>query len=54
VLQEESDEIVEAVKKNNVPVEYIVFKDEGHGFTKRKNWITGYRAIKEFLDTYLT
>jgi dipeptidyl aminopeptidase/acylaminoacyl peptidase len=54
VLQEESDEIVEAVKKNNVPVEYIVFEDEGHGFTKRKNRITGYRAIKEFLDTYLT
>ncbi|WP_047982285.1 S9 family peptidase [Ornithinibacillus contaminans] len=53
VLKEESDEIVVAVKKNNVPVEYIVFDDEGHGFSKRENRITGYRAIKEFLDKYL-
>jgi dipeptidyl aminopeptidase/acylaminoacyl peptidase len=53
VLQEESDEIVEAVKKNKVPVEYIVFHDEGHGFSKRENRIKGYRAIKEFLDTHL-
>nr|WP_272942203.1 prolyl oligopeptidase family serine peptidase [Alkalibacillus haloalkaliphilus] len=53
VLQEESDEIVEAVKNNNMPVEYIVFDDEGHGFTKRNNRIKGYHAIKEFLDQYL-
>ena len=53
VLQVESDEIVEAVRKNNVPVEYIVFEDEGHGFTKRDNQIKGFRAIKEFLDKYL-
>lgn len=36
VLQVESDEIVEAVKKNNVPIEYIVFPDEGHGFVKKR------------------
>lgn len=53
VLQVESDEIVEAVRKNSVPVEYIVFEDEGHGFTKRDNQIKGFRAIKEFLDKYL-
>ncbi|MFD2043431.1 S9 family peptidase [Ornithinibacillus salinisoli] len=53
VLKVESDEIVESVKKNGVPVEYIVFEDEGHGFTKRENRITGYRAIKKFLDRYL-
>lgn len=53
VLKEESDEIVEAVKKNGVPVEYIVFDDEGHGFSKRENRITGYKGIKEFLDRYL-
>lgn len=53
VLQVESDEIVEAVKKNNVPVEYIVFPDEGHGFVKKENEIKGYRAILTFLDTYL-
>lgn len=53
VLQVESDEIVEVVKKNDVPVEYLVFDDEGHGFTKKKNIITGYEAILEFLEEYL-
>ncbi|WOV87065.1 S9 family peptidase [Sporosarcina oncorhynchi] len=53
VLQVESDDIVEKVKENGVPVEYIVFEDEGHGFTKRENQITGYGAIREFLDTHL-
>ncbi|MBN2347581.1 MAG: prolyl oligopeptidase family serine peptidase [Bacteroidales bacterium] len=53
VLQVESDEIVEAVKKNNVPVEYVVFPDEGHGFIKKENEIKGYGQILTFLDTYL-
>ena len=53
VLQVESDEIVEAVKENNVPVEYIVFPDEGHGFMKKENEIKGYGQILTFLDTYL-
>ncbi|HET7657285.1 MAG TPA: alpha/beta fold hydrolase [Bacillales bacterium] len=53
VLKAESDEIVESVKKNGVPVDYIVFDDEGHGFTKRENRIKGYKAAREFLDTYL-
>ena len=53
VLKVESDEIVEAVKKNGIPVEYVVFDDEGHGFTKKANRIRGYRAIREFLDKHL-
>lgn len=53
VLQVESDEIVAAVKKNNVPVEYIVFPDEGHGFVKKENEIRGYGEILKFLDTHL-
>lgn len=53
VIKAESDDIVAAVKKNNVPVEYIIFEDEGHGFTKKKNQITGNRATLEFLDRYL-
>ena len=53
VLQVESDEIVEAVRKNNVPVEYIVFPDEGHGFVKKENEIKGYSEILKFLDTHL-
>jgi dipeptidyl aminopeptidase/acylaminoacyl peptidase len=53
VIKPESDDIVAAVKKNGVPVEYIVFPDEGHGFTKKKNQIEGYGAILTFLDKYL-
>ena len=53
VLQIESDEIVEAVESNNVPVEYIIFEDEGHGFVKTENKIDGHRKIRLFLDKYL-
>lgn len=53
VLQVESDEIVEAVRKNNVPVEYVLFEDEGHGFVKKENQIKGYGQILTFLDEYL-
>jgi dipeptidyl aminopeptidase/acylaminoacyl peptidase len=53
VLKAESDEIVAAVKRSGVPVEYIVFPDEGHGFTKKKNQIEGYSAVLQFLDKYL-
>jgi dipeptidyl aminopeptidase/acylaminoacyl peptidase len=53
VLKVESDEIVAAAKKNGVPVEYIVFEDEGHGFVKKENEIEGYTAVIAFLDKYL-
>jgi len=53
VLQVESDEIVEAIRNNGLPVEYVLFDDEGHGFRNRANEIEGYRAIREFLDQYL-
>jgi len=53
VILPESDEIVEAVKKNNVPVEYVVFDNEGHGFTKKVNEIRANKAILEFLDKHL-
>ena len=53
VLQIESDEIVAAVRKNGVPVEYILFPDEGHGFRSRANRITASDAYVTFLDKYL-
>ena len=53
VLQVESDEIVEAVRNNGVPVEYVLFDDEGHGFVKRENEIEAYGKILIFLDKYL-
>lgn len=53
VLQVESDEIVEGVRANGVPVEYVLFEDEGHGFVKKKNQIEAYSKILKFLDKYL-
>ncbi len=53
VLQVESDEIVNAMRKNNIPVEYVLFPDEGHGFRKKENEIKGYGQILTFLDKYL-
>ncbi len=53
VLKIESDELVEKVKQNGVPVEYVVFDDEGHGFRKKNNRITASEAYVDFLDTYL-
>lgn len=53
VLQVESDEIVAGVRKNGVPVEYVLFEDEGHGFVKKENQIEAYSKVLEFLDKYL-
>ncbi|MEJ1237021.1 alpha/beta fold hydrolase [Chryseolinea sp. T2] len=53
VLQVESDEIVAAAKKNNVPVEYVIFPDEGHGFVKKDNNIKASQEILKFVDKYL-
>ncbi|MCL2914666.1 S9 family peptidase [Shewanella corallii] len=53
VLQVESDELVEKVRENGVPVEYVLFEDEGHGFTKKVNRITASEAYLKFLQTHL-
>ena len=53
VLQIESDELVEKVRANGTPVEYVLFEDEGHGFRKRQNRITAAEAYLKFLETYL-
>ncbi len=53
VLQVESDEIVAGVRENGVPVEYVLFEDEGHGFVKKENQIESYSRILKFLNNYL-
>jgi len=53
VLQVESDELVAAIRANNVPVEYVLFPDEGHGFLRRQNRITAQEAYLTFLNTYV-
>ncbi|RKH35937.1 S9 family peptidase [Corallococcus praedator] len=53
VPQAESDEIVAAVKKNGVPVEYLLLPDEGHGFKKKKNEVEVNERAQKFFDRYL-
>ena len=53
VIKVESDEMVEAVRKNGVPVDYVVYPDEGHGFRKKVNQIDSSRKMLEFLDKHL-
>lgn len=53
VLQIESDELVAAVKANGVPVEYLVFPDEGHGFLRKANRVSASEAYLKFLDQHL-
>lgn len=49
----EAEQIVAALRKRNVPVEYLRFEDEGHGLVKRANRLVAYPAIAHFLDEYL-
>jgi dipeptidyl aminopeptidase/acylaminoacyl peptidase len=53
VLQVESDEIVAAARANGVPVEYLVFPDEGHGFVRKANQVRAWRGVLHFLDQHL-
>jgi dipeptidyl aminopeptidase/acylaminoacyl peptidase len=53
VVKAESDQMVERLRSKGIPVEYIVYEDEGHGFTKRKNEISAWRATVDFLERHL-
>ena len=53
VLEAESREIAAAVEKKGVPVEFIEFPDEGHGFRIKANRIRASDAFVEFLDRHL-
>ncbi|HEY1271123.1 MAG TPA: S9 family peptidase [Terriglobales bacterium] len=53
VNKAESDQIVAAMRKNNKPVEYFVFPDEGHGFARPENRMAFNAASEEFLAKYL-
>jgi dipeptidyl aminopeptidase/acylaminoacyl peptidase len=53
VKQAESEQIVEAIRKSGKPVEYLVFKDEGHGFARPENRLKFCAAAEAFLAKYL-
>ncbi|MDX2435842.1 MAG: S9 family peptidase [Acidobacteriota bacterium] len=53
VIKPESDDMVAAIEANGGIIEYVVFDDEGHGFTKNENRIEGWNTVLAFLDTHL-
>lgn len=53
VNKAESDQVVEALKKRGVEVEYMVKDNEGHGFHNDENKFAFYRAMEAFLKEHL-
>jgi dipeptidyl aminopeptidase/acylaminoacyl peptidase len=53
VNRAESDQLVAALKKQGVVVEYMVKEDEGHGFSNQNNQFDFYGAMEKFLDKHV-
>jgi len=53
VKQNESEQIVQALKNKGIEYEYMLFPDEGHGFAKPQNRIKFYTAAEKFLAKHL-
>jgi dipeptidyl aminopeptidase/acylaminoacyl peptidase len=49
----EAEQIVSTLKKRGVPVEYVLFPDEGHGWRKVNNRIRSTVEITQFFSKYL-
>jgi dipeptidyl aminopeptidase/acylaminoacyl peptidase len=43
VVKHESDQTVDRLRSKRVEVEYLVFPEEGHGFTRKKNQFAAYQ-----------
>jgi dipeptidyl aminopeptidase/acylaminoacyl peptidase len=53
VKRAESEQIVEAMRRANKPVEYIVYADEGHGLERPENLLHYYAQVEKFLARHL-
>jgi dipeptidyl aminopeptidase/acylaminoacyl peptidase len=53
VKQAESEQIVDAMRKANLPVEYVVYEDEGHGFARPENRLHFYAVAEQFLAKHV-
>jgi len=49
VVKKESDQIVDRLRSKNRAIEYMVFEDEGHGFTKYSNLVKALKKSADFL-----
>jgi hypothetical protein len=53
VPQQESDQLVEAMGEKNIPVTYLLYPDEGHGFMRPENDISFWAVAEAFLARHL-
>jgi dipeptidyl aminopeptidase/acylaminoacyl peptidase len=53
VKQAESDQIVTAMQAKHLPVTYVLYPDEGHGFARPQNRIAFYAVSEGFLSQCL-
>jgi len=53
VKQSESDQIVKIMQAKNLPVTYMLYADEGHGFVRPENSIAFYAVVEAFLGMHL-
>ncbi|MCB9731789.1 MAG: S9 family peptidase [Deltaproteobacteria bacterium] len=53
VKQAESDQIVTAMQERGIPVSYVLFPDEGHGFARPENRLAFFAVTEAFLSAYL-
>jgi dipeptidyl aminopeptidase/acylaminoacyl peptidase len=49
----EAEQIAETAAEQGVPVEKLIFEDEGHGFTKLENRIEAYTTVADFLNEHV-
>jgi dipeptidyl aminopeptidase/acylaminoacyl peptidase len=54
VVKPESDQMVERLRELGREVEYVVFDDEGHGFTKRSNQLRAFRLAADWFEQRLS
>jgi dipeptidyl aminopeptidase/acylaminoacyl peptidase len=53
VVAAESEQMVKALSEHGVPVTYVVFSDEGHGFVRPENRLAFYAVTEAFLAKHL-
>lgn len=53
VKKAESDQIVNAMKEKKLPVTYVLFPDEGHGFARPENRLAFFAVTEAFLANHL-
>lgn len=53
VKRQEADQIVEAMQRKGLPVTYVLYPDEGHGFARPENRLSFYAIAEAFLSQHL-